>query len=332
LQIKTVISIMKIMIEIEIKANDGGRRLDRFLKKYFGEASLSHIYRMIRKDVKVNGRRSRPEAVLTAGDTVKIYITEEEAAGMRTGEKEYHALRQFRIAYEDDDLIIVEKPFGLLTHGDQTEKKNTLSNQVCAYLIATGAFDPRAEQTFVPAPVNRLDRNTTGLVIFGKNAASLKRLNACMRSGHEIKKYYLTITAGEMEGPMDLRGRLAKNSRSNTVEIVEKDGKEAATSVRPLKKGGGYTLAEAELITGRTHQIRVQLAGAGYPLIGDTKYGSPAVNAAVRKKYGLTTQLLHAYRLEIPGSVLSENDKKDVIVAESEPPERFCIISADIFG
>lgn len=165
------------MINLTITENQGNQRLDRFLKKYFDGAPLSRIYKMIRKDIKINGRRGKEDTLLLPGDQLTLYITESEAASMQKPKKIIRVKRQFKIAYEDENIIVVEKPFGLLTHGDRTEKKNHLANQVIDYLIETGAYQPRLDKTFSPAPANRLDRNTTGLVVFGKNAAALQELN-----------------------------------------------------------------------------------------------------------------------------------------------------------
>ena len=158
------------MIKITIGENQGNQRLDRFLKKYFPEASLSHIYRLIRKDVKINGKRKRPETLIETGDQLILYMAEEEASLLRGGsrrtEKKPSAKKQFSVVYEDSQILIADKPLGLLTHGDYREKKNHLANQVVSYLIEKGDYDPRTEKTFVPSPANRLDRNTTGLVLF----------------------------------------------------------------------------------------------------------------------------------------------------------------------
>ena len=164
---------MNFMVKIEIKRNEAGQRLDRFMKKYLVNAPLSYIYKSIRKDVKVNGKRRTQESVLEEGDVVSLYLSDEEIERLTAKPAHRKVKRQFHIAYEDDNIIAVEKPYGLLTHGDRTEKKNHLANQVVDYLIDTGAYNPRAEKTFVPAPVNRLDRNTTGLVLFGKKTRRL---------------------------------------------------------------------------------------------------------------------------------------------------------------
>ena len=313
------------MVTIKIGKNEEGQRLDRFLKKYLNKASLSTIYKLIRKDVKINGKRAKESSMLAEGDELTLYISDETMAGLRKAKDHAHAKRQFRIAYEDEDILIAEKPFGLLMHGDHTEKKNHLANQVVDYLISTGAYNPRTERTFVPAPCNRLDRNTTGLVIFGKNAAAMKRLNEAIRERDSIRKIYLTIVAGHLDRVLDLEQSQVKDERRNVVRVVRDSSKQTAagergTAADGVAQGGAksktmhsiatpiewasfggqdYTLVEVEIKTGRTHQIRVQLAAAGYPIIGDIKYGGRDVNRRVEKAFGLTTQLLHAYRLEL---------------------------------
>lgn len=294
------------MIQLVITDNEKNQRLDRFLKKYLKGAPLSRIYKLIRKDVKVNGKRVSEETMLAAGDQLCLYISEEELSGYEKTREHTRAKRQFRIAYEDDNLLIAEKPFGLLTHGDSREKKNTLANQVLDYLIETGSYCPRAERTFVPSPVNRLDRNTTGLVIFGKNGASLQALAQMIREKSFVDKFYLTVTAGELKEPLELTDRMLKDERSNKVTVLDGEGEEGRrmeTVVYPLLASNGYTLAQVRLVTGRTHQIRAHLAKAGFPVIGDEKYGSKRVNQLMRSQFGLTTQFLHACRLQFHNGI-----------------------------
>lgn len=289
-----------IMVKLIITENEENQRLDRFLRKYLKEAPLSHIYKLIRKDVKINGKRGTVETILSKGDEVLIYISEEELAGYTKEKKQARAKRQFQIAYEDQQILIVEKPFGLLTHGDAVEKKNTLANQVIDYLIEQGDYIPKRDRTFVPSPVNRLDRNTTGLVIFGKTGRALQSLSAMIREKGYVSKYYLTIVAGSLKEELVLKDRMDKDHRSNMVRVKglsEEGGKLMETVARPIAVKNGFTLVEVELITGRTHQIRAHLGQAGYPVIGDAKYGSRTVNEKISRQYGLSTQFLHAYKL-----------------------------------
>ena len=328
------------MIKLIINENQGGQRLDRFLKKYFDKAPLSHIYKMIRKDVKVNGKRMAAESMLSAGDELTLYISEENARALQKPPRQVKAKKQFVIAYEDENILAAEKPFGLLTHGDRTEKKNHLANQVMDYLIEKGEYNPRIDRTFSPAPANRLDRNTTGLVLFGKNAEALKELNRLIRERNCINKYYLTIVCGRLEKPLELCDRMTKDESLNMTSVIPletEEGKVMETYAFPLEygrlDGRWFTLTEVKIVTGRTHQIRAHLASAGFPLLGDVKYGSPAVNRWASSKFGLNTQLLHAQRLEFAdcgdSPMLKYLNGKTI---EAELPENFARIKKIIFG
>ncbi len=326
------------MFKIVITKNQANQRLDRFLKKYFNNASLSLVYKLIRKDVKLNGKRVKENQLLAEGDELTLYISDETAEKLQKVKTHAKVKKQFKIAYEDDDILVAEKPFGLLTHGDHTEKKNHLANQVVDYLIEKGDYDPRADKTFTPAPANRLDRNTTGLVVFGKNAAALQELNRMIREKDEIRKLYLTIVSGRLEKAVRLRAKMTKDEEKNLVSVLPEsgEGKLMETIARPLQcavwKGKEYTLVEVEILTGRTHQIRAHLAKAGYPVIGDVKYGDRRVNMLMEKEFGLSTQLLHAYRLvfkRLPNSDAADLNGKTV---EAQLPPDFLRIKNTIFG
>ena len=318
------------MVKIIIEENQSGQRLDRFLKKYYSKAPLSLIYRMIRKDVKLNGKRAHEDVVLNEGDELTLYITDEESASLKGSVRRVKARKQFTIPYEDENVLIADKPFGLLTHGDSHEKKNHLANQVMDYLISKGEYDPVRDRTFTPAPCNRIDRNTTGLVIFAKNPHSLREINAVLRTKEGIEKYYLTILCGDLNEELFLKDSMVKDQKKNRAVISGSDAEGAKTMetlVTPLDhgthKGRPYTLAQVRIFTGRTHQIRSQLANAGYPLLGDTKYGeSAALNP---------TQLLHSWKLyfrEMPEGKLSYLSGRTV---ECDPPENFKAIEKKIF-
>ena len=320
------------MVNIEIGKNEQKQRLDKFLRKYLGNASLSYIYKAIRKDVKVNGRRVKEDTMLELGDVITLYISDEELSALTRTRRSTRVKRQFKVAYEDDNIIVVEKPFGLLTHGDKTEKKNHLANQVVDYLIEKGDYNPRLERTFTPASVNRLDRNTTGLVLFGKTGEALQTLNRMIREKDKVNKYYMTIVKGRVKGELHLRDRMVKDERTNKVRVLSMDeeGRDMETIVRPIETGRDFTLVEVELITGRTHQIRAHLAKAGHPVIGDVKYGDRKVNEMVRRRFNLNTQLLHAYKLTFRGCTGALEYLNDLEIT-ADLPEDFANIRRELF-
>ena len=338
------------MKEITITANDAGRRLDRFLRRYLSKASLGEIYKIIRKDAKVDGRRRDESYMLSEGEILTLYLSDETLAELTGGgsagatssggHKTAKSRKQFHIIYEDANILIADKPFGLLTHGDSREKKNHLANQVKDYLIETGDYNPREEKVFAPAPANRIDRNTTGLVLFGKTAEALRGLNRIIREDM-VSKYYLTIVHGSITDDMHLTGSLVKDEIRNKVSIDDEGGRNIETIVRPIEQlefnvGGRrfpVTLVEVELVTGRSHQIRAHLASIGHPIIGDTKYASDAadrnsvrtLNSELQKRCGLSTQLLHAHRLVFGDGTASADGLEYLAGKEfkAEIPQRF---------
>jgi 23S rRNA pseudouridine955/2504/2580 synthase len=311
-----------------ITSNESGQRLDRFLKKYLRAAPLSLVYRFIRKDVKINGRRKTVDYVLTEGDELVLHIDDMRAEelsrrGSGDGARPRPRIR-FKVCYEDENVVAVSKPYGLLTHGDKTEKKDTLVNQVVGYLADKGEYDPAAERVFTPSSVNRLDRNTTGLVVFGKNPQAVRDFSRMIASEDAVRKYYLTLVRGRIDEELTLDGGILKDRDSNKV-IISDDGKPSRTIVRPVEvfltrrskaqgsktqgnktpetHGDGslvsYTLAEVCLVTGRPHQIRAHLAAAGHPVVGDPKYGDRRINARFAARYGLESQFLHAHKIVV---------------------------------
>ncbi len=313
------------MKEIVIKKNDAGQRLDKFLSKAVKGLPTSMMYKLIRtKKIKVNRKRSEQNYCLCEGDTVQLFIRDEF---FDTPEKDDGALSRIKpklnIVYEDENIMLLNKRPGVLVHEDTDGGENTLIMHIKAYLFQKGEYDPESENSFAPALCNRIDRNTGGIVIAAKNAEALRVMNEKIREG-QMSKYYLCLVHGVPRKKEDkLFAYLKKDSNTNTVEVRERPfsgAKEIITAYRVLEsREDNASLLEVRLYTGRTHQIRAQMAAIGHPLLGDGKYG---VNRDEKKK-GFKYQALYSYKLEflktkeknilsyLEGSTFSI-DKKDI--------------------
>ncbi len=273
---------------IQIEKNEDGQRLDRFLMKYLNNSTRSNIFKLIRKKVfKVNGVKVKEEHFLKEGDMLEIYLSDETLATLIKEVKQVTAEKaDLNILFEDDEILVVNKPSGLLTHPDQTEYKKTLASFVQIYLKHL------ATRTFKPAPIHRLDKNTSGIVIFAKTYDALKRYNEMMRQ-REISKYYKCVVHGNVKSAGEVIGYLTKDEESNRVTLMSEstdESKYCHTKYKPLKQIGGYTLLEVELLTGRSHQIRASMAYIDQPIVGDVKYGG-------RRHKNVKYQLLHGYKV-----------------------------------
>ena len=286
------------MREFEIKKNDAGQRLDKFLSKAVKGLPMSLMYKYIRtKKIKVNRARTEQKYMLEEGDTVQLFIKDEF---FDSPEKDDSALAsitpKLTIVYEDENIILCNKRPGVLVHEDDEGKDNTLIMHIKAYLYQKGEYSPEDEQSFAPALCNRIDRNTGGIVIGAKNAEALRVKNEKIKND-EISKFYYCVVHGKMPKKSDtLTGFLLKDSDKNQVKIFDKQvkgSKNIITKYKVVSERYGMSLLEIELVTGRTHQIRAHMSYIGHPLVGDGKYG---VNKDDRAK-GYKYQALYAYRL-----------------------------------
>ena len=286
------------MREFTIGKNDAGQRLDRFLSKAMPLLPPALLQKYIRiKRVKCNGARCQRDQRLAEGDVLQLYINDEFFEQPRE-DNLFLTLFQpkLNILYEDENLLLADKRPGMVVHADETEKVNTLINHIQAYLYQKREWNPKGENAFAPALCNRIDRNTGGIVIAAKNAEALRILTAKIRD-REITKKYLCIALGRMDPPQGKLERfLLKDEGKKLVSVYRRpvpNGKSAVTLYRTLQTRGELSLVEAELLTGRTHQIRASFADAGHPLLGDGKYGKGDVN----RRYGETRQALCSYYL-----------------------------------
>ena len=287
------------MKELTVGKNDAGQRLDRFVGKAVPLLPESLLQKYIRlKRIKLNGKGSKRDTRLNEGDVLSLYINDEffEKPTERNSYLKVGAPR-LDIVYEDENILLADKKPGVLCHSAGEWDYNTLIANIQAYAYQKGEWRPREENAFAPALCNRIDRNTGGIVIAAKNAEALRIINEKIKE-REIEKYYLCVVRGRpkpSEG--QLHGYIFKDAAKNRVYVRRKPepgAKEALTYYRTLASQGGLSLVECRLGTGRTHQIRAQMAAAGTPLLGDGKYGSDREN----KKLGEDGQLLCSYRLE----------------------------------
>lgn len=286
------------MKSFTIGANDAGQRLDRWLSKTLPLLPSTLAQKYIRtKHIKINGKRAQRSDRLAPGDLVQLYIRD-EFFELPTQENAFQKLRQPRlnIVYEDDQILLVNKAPGMVVHADEGEQVNTLINHILLYLYQKREWDPQWEHAFTPALCNRIDRNTSGIVIAAKTAEALRVMNQKIRD-REVTKRYLCIALGELQPRQGaLKSYLVKDTKKKQVYVRSKPvpgGRTAITKYRTLAAQNGLSLVECGLVTGRTHQIRAQLASAGHPLLGDGKYGREADN----RRYGMRHQALCSWFL-----------------------------------
>lgn len=286
------------MRTIEIKENDGGQRLDKYLSKRFKTMPKSLMYKYIRtKYIKLNGKKCDKADFIKAGDVLTLYIKDEFFE--ENPEKEYEFTKapdKLDIIYEDENVLLIDKKPGVIVHQDKSYHFDCLVLRVQHYLYKKGEYNPEEEKAFTPALVNRIDRNTGGIVIAAKNAESLRILNEKIKT-REVEKYYLALLCGKPKYDSGImKDYLVKNNSTNKVKIFKKpveNSKEIITEYRILESDGRKSLAEIKLHTGRTHQIRAHMAFIGCPLVGDSKYGKNKKNF-INNKY----QALDAYKIK----------------------------------
>lgn len=287
------------MIEIIVNANQANQRFDRFLRKYFENAPLSLISKNIRKkNFKINDKRAKNSDFVYENDHIKMYISDEDYNKWITKTDYKPSDFNLDIVYEDDNIIVMDKEYGQLTHSaSKNDYGKNLVDNMLSYLYKTKSFD-MSDRTFKPAVINRLDRNTGGLVIGAKNYDTLRALNKAMRK-NSIDKYYLTIVSGKIDKSFSIDTKISKNESKNKIK-KNKYGKNILTHFRPIQTNGKYSFIECKLITGRTHQIRFSLKDNGTPIIGDRKYGNSEINKIIEEKYNINNQVLLAYKIVFP--------------------------------
>lgn len=301
---------------IVVSKQEAGQRLDRYLAKYMSKAAKSFFYKMLRKkNITLNGKKAAGMEKVQEGDEIKLFLSDETIDKFRGIEQPVNAPainktdanktavnkqeQPLAIVYEDDEVLVVNKASGMLSQKAKKEDRS-LVEYITDYLMTR---QQQQDSVFRPGICNRLDRNTTGLIVAGKTVESLQYLNRLFKE-RELHKYYLCIVKGCIAQKETIDGYLRKEEKSNkaTIQKAKKEGGvRILTAYEPLEYGRyrkeEYTLLKVDLITGKSHQIRAHLQSIGHPLIGDHKYGNRKDASFYQKEFGLQHQLLHAWKL-----------------------------------
>ena len=277
--------------------NDASLRLDKFIAKNMPLMPKSLMYKYIRtKNIKVNGKRAEISLKLNEGDKIDAYVKDEFLAEPQKNYDFLAASTKLTIVYEDENILLADKPQGVLSHPDKNQYTDTLICRIKRYLYEKGEYNPDSENSFAPALANRIDRNTGGIVIAAKNAEALRIL--CDKIKHrEVEKRYLAVVHGVPKQKSGLlEGYLEKNEQKNKVYLSKNKSDNNSfikTAYNVLASKNNLSLLDIELLTGRTHQIRAHFAWIGHPLLGDGKYGKLTDD----KKLGFNKQALYSYKL-----------------------------------
>lgn len=302
------------MQKITIQPGQAGQRFDKFLGRHLCGIGMSFIYKMLRKkNITLNGKKSDGKELLFTGDEVSFFFSDEtyekftkadtasHELKLNSYTEAYNRLKGIEILYEDSDVLFLNKPSGVLSQKAQ-DSDLSANEWMIGYLLQKGEINEASLSGFKPSVCNRLDRNTSGILLCGKSLVGSRELNRLIKM-REVHKFYQLFVKGNLEKEEVLEGYLTKDEKHNKVSLQKQETAESTyikTSYKPISHGKKITFVEVELFTGKTHQIRAHLASIKNPLVGDYKYGDATFNQYFKEKYGVKSQLLHAVRMEFP--------------------------------
>lgn len=322
------------MKEINVTKNMAGQRLDKLLLKILNSAPKSFIYKMLRKkNIVLNDKKAQGLEILKIDDIIKLYLADETIDKFSAHAEIDIVDYELDILYEDVNILIINKPAGMLSQ-KATDKDISMVEYVISYMLKSNQISKEQLISFRPGVSNRLDRNTSGILIAGKTLVGLQEMARLFKQ-RRIDKYYLCIVKGQLKTAKAITGYLSKDTTNNKVTISEKSAIQSdyiRTEYEPISFAGeDYTLLKVKLITGKSHQIRAHLASIGHPIIGDFKYGNVKANNYFKEKYGLSNQLLHSYKCVFP-QLLGPLEDLSGLECKAPLPQNFYAIKKDLFG